>query len=194
MKLIPPASGPHPTSGLTGRPKPNPFGGMIPHSASRRRPAKSPRRQRQDDFLAAYANAGVIAYAAQVTGIDRTTHHVWLREDPTYRSRFEAAQYDAADKLKFDACCRALQGDEVPVFHQGKQVGVRREYSDKLLMSLLRTARPEKFGDDAAIAANEAKAPVPSSGLSPDQSQQLVRLHDKRYKPGATNMTEPEMS
>jgi hypothetical protein len=122
--------------------------------------AKSPRQQRQEDFLAAYANCDNITRAAEMAGIDRTTHHVWLREDPSYANRFERAQDEAADRLEFEAVRRVLEGDEVPVFYRGKQVGVRKEYSDKLLMFLLKTARPEKFGDAADLPAGPGKVPV----------------------------------
>jgi hypothetical protein len=129
--------------------------------------AKSPRQQRQEDFLAAYANCDNITRAAEMAGIDRTTHHVWLREDPSYANRFERAQDEAADRLEFEAVRRVLEGDEVPVFYRGKQVGVRKEYSDKLLMFLLKTARPEKFGDAADLPAGAAKSRSRWFGIVP---------------------------
>jgi hypothetical protein len=84
---------------------------------------------------------------------------VWLREDPTYKSRFEAAQDEADERLEFEAVRRAREGDEVQVFYRGKPVRSRKEPSDKLLMFLLKTARPEKFGDAPDLAASATQAP-----------------------------------
>lgn len=97
-------------------------------------------------FLAAYAEAGNITRAAELAGVDRTSHYKWLN-DPEYAEAFKAADEQAGDRLEQEARRRAVEGTQKPVFHQGKQCGVVNEYSDTLLIFLLKGARPEKYKD-----------------------------------------------
>src|SRR5690348_15520463 len=75
----------------------------------------NPKAQHQARFLAAYAKCGCIVQAAQCARIDRTTHYVWMRCDPTYLVRFKATQEIAADELEAEARERAIEGTLVPV-------------------------------------------------------------------------------
>ncbi|MHC5536960.1 hypothetical protein ACYOEI_01645 [Singulisphaera rosea] len=49
------------------------------------------------------------------------------------------------DTLESEARRRALDGVEKPVFYRGQKCGAIREYSDALLMFLMKAARPERF-------------------------------------------------
>jgi very-short-patch-repair endonuclease len=53
-----------------------------------RKPDLIRRRVRQDAFLAAYQETGVIVQAAERSGIVATQHHAWLKSDPEYAVRF----------------------------------------------------------------------------------------------------------
>ncbi|MDP2936788.1 MAG: hypothetical protein Q8O86_09895 [Dehalococcoidia bacterium] len=48
------------------------------------------------------------------------------------------------------------KGTEKPVFQGGQQVGVVREYSDVLLIFLLKGARPEKYRDNLKADVNHS--------------------------------------
>lgn len=61
----------------------------------------------------------------------------------------------AVAALESEAVRRALSGVEVPVFHQGRECGSTVKHSDQLLMFLLKTLNPERFG-----AAREAPRPA----------------------------------
>ena len=84
--------------------------------------------------------------AAQRAGIDRGTHYDWLK-DPEYKAQFEAAQLQAADMLEDEAIRRAYHGVEKPITVAGKRE-IIREYSDTLLIFLLKGARPQKYRDN----------------------------------------------
>src|SRR5690606_23292709 len=71
-------------------------------------------------FLAAYAETGNISRAAQMAEIDRSTHYIWMREDPAYVEAFAYADQQAGDRLEEEARRRAVEGVEEPVYHQGK--------------------------------------------------------------------------
>ncbi len=80
------------------------------------------KRASQAKFLAALVpTGGNILRAALAAGISRDMHYVWLREDPTYRERFEVAWEQGIDTLEAEAIRRALEGVVEPVFHGGKR-------------------------------------------------------------------------
>ena len=66
------------------------------------------------------------------------------------------------DVLEWEARRRAVEGYEVPVFHQGVEVGSVRRFSDLLLIFLLKHRRPEIFQDKQIVAV----APQPQQDLS----------------------------
>lgn len=102
-------------------------------------------------FLAAYAKTGIISAAAKAADIERHTPRVWMKSDPEFRRAFKQARNHAADMLEAEALRRATRGVEKGVWHAGKRVGVEMEYSDTLLIFLLKAARPKKFRENQRI-------------------------------------------
>lgn len=60
-------------------------------------------------------------------------------------SEEDAALERAIAALESEAVRRALEGVEIPVFHQGRECGSTVKHSDTLLMFLLKTLRPERY-------------------------------------------------
>lgn len=96
-------------------------------------------------FLEAFGKIGIITVAAHQAEIGRTTHYNWLKDDPEYVERFKEKINEAADRLEGEAHRRAVLGVEKPVFGSlpgvntgSGQIGVIREYSDTLLIVLLK--------------------------------------------------------
>src|SRR5215472_8517145 len=110
-------------------------------------------RDRQKRFLAAFGACGSIERSCRSARVHRQTHYYWMRTDPTYPERFRQAEVRAARALEDEAVRRARIGIRKPVLHKGKQVYVQgeplytTEYSDSLLMFLLKAYNPEKFRD-----------------------------------------------
>ena len=122
-------------------------------------------------FLEAYRSTCNVTLAANLTGIARRTHYDWLEHDAAYALEFRDAVDEAADALEHEARRRALEGnrrykfnkDGTPICHpdqygenpeNGKlgivgqfKAYVEHEYSDTLLIFLLKGARPEKYAD-----------------------------------------------
>ncbi|HWQ42812.1 MAG TPA: helix-turn-helix domain-containing protein [Desulfosporosinus sp.] len=96
-------------------------------------------------FLAAYAECGTITRAAEIAGIERGTHYEWVKKDLLYAKATEAAYEQAGERLEQEARRRAVEGTQKPVWYQGEQCGVTTEYSDTLLIFLLKGAKPEKY-------------------------------------------------
>lgn len=99
-------------------------------------------------FLAAYAECGNITHAAELSGIDRHSHYLWLDKSEKYRTMFEAAHHQAIEHMEQEARRRAMLGVEEPVFYQGMEVARVRKPSDTLLMFMLKGALPDKYRDN----------------------------------------------
>jgi hypothetical protein len=102
-------------------------------------------QQRKEAFLAALAKTGNVTVAARMAKIDRGTHYDWLKEDPEYKAASEDAIEQAADVLEEEAVRRAVKGVKRPVYQGGELVGYVQEYSDTLLIFLLKGNKPAKF-------------------------------------------------
>lgn len=68
-----------------------------------------------------------------------------MREDPTYPARFKAAEAEVARMLEDEAVRRAHDGIRKAVYYKGKVVGHEIEYSDGVLLALLKANNPEKY-------------------------------------------------
>jgi hypothetical protein len=98
-------------------------------------------------FLAAYGETCNIGRAAKAAGIDRQSHYDWLAADENYRQAFKAAREQAVDALEDEAVRRANEGVERAVTVAGEREIVK-EYSDTVLIFLLKGARPERYRDN----------------------------------------------
>jgi hypothetical protein len=113
-------------------------------------------RPKKPAFLAAYAELGNITQAAEVVGMSRTMHYMWLEDDPAYQAAFKAANEQACDRLRQEARRRAVEGTDKPVFYQGAQCGTIREYSDTLLIFLMKGAMPDEFRERQQVDVNQS--------------------------------------
>lgn len=103
-------------------------------------------------FIEAYRRCGVIRYASEATKVQRSLHYKWLECDEAYAQAFAEAQEDAIDAMEKEAFRRAVKGTLKPVFHQGEECGQVREYSDTLLIFLMKGARPHKYRDNVNVS------------------------------------------
>lgn len=111
--------------------------------AERRRDAAQ--HQKKAAFLAAFSEVGTVTHAARQVAIDRATHYRWLEADADYRLAFADAEDVAIEGMEREARRRAVEGTEKPVYQGGELVGTIREYSDTLLIFLMKAARPSKY-------------------------------------------------
>lgn len=101
-------------------------------------------------FLSAYGHTCSISRAAKAAEIDRGTHYGWLENDPGYRLAFARAKERAADALEDEAVRRAREGTERATTVAGEREVVL-DYSDTLLIFLLKGMRPEKYRERSDV-------------------------------------------
>jgi hypothetical protein len=112
----------------------------------------------QEAFLVAFCVHGTLTAAAAQIKQDRRVHYRWLKEDPTYPERFKTAKEAFADKLESEALRRAHDGVDRVRFSAGKilvrpdgTAWVEKEFSDTLLLAMLKAHRRELYGDRASL-------------------------------------------
>lgn len=84
--------------------------------------------RRQERFLAAYAEWGVVLRGLQAAGVDRATFNRWMAEDADFAALFAFAQEDYTDNLQ--ARCHELT-----------------QTSERVAMFMLKHNRPQVYGD-----------------------------------------------
>lgn len=138
----------------------------------------------RDDFINALRDEGNVSTAAFRADISRQTAYRHRRDFVTFREQWEDALEEATDKLELEARRRALEGTLKPVYYQGEEVGKVREYSDTLMIYLLKVHRYEKqkpplrlehTGKDGGPIQTEEKLPDVSK-LSDDDLRTLQNI------------------
>lgn len=94
-------------------------------------------------ILEGYRNTGTIVGGCKEAGVSRQLHDLWMAKRPEYKEAFEAVKQEYVDSLLAEATRRARDGVEKGVWFQGVRVGKERQYSDNLLMFLIKGKMPE---------------------------------------------------
>ena len=129
----------------------------LPDSDTILQPASLTTNQRR--FLACFAASGSVLKAARWSKIHRQSHYVWMAQ-PDYQRAFEATQLHAARMLEDEAVRRAHDGVKKPIRYKGRIIAFDTEYSDTLLIQLLKANNPEKFRErtDTRITGPDGKS------------------------------------
>jgi len=79
-------------------------------------------RERQERFLTALAETGIVSVAAKIAGTSRTRVYELRNRDEAFTAAWEDAEERAADALEADAWRRAVDGVPEPLVSAGKVV------------------------------------------------------------------------
>ena len=112
---------------------------------------------RQNRFLACFEQAASVQLAARWARISRQSHYHWMDTDPDYPERFRRAEARAARALEDEAVRRAKHGTTRAIRHRGRIVGYELEYSDTLLVQLLKATNPKKFLERSTVAHTDGE-------------------------------------
>lgn len=123
-------------------------------------------------FLAALMDGSTVTVSAEQASVDRATVYRWREKDVEFAKAWDEALEAGTDRLEQEALRRARDGVAKPVYQGGKQVGQVQEYSDTLMIFLLKSRRPDKFRDrvSAELTGKDGKdlpapGPVPAGVL-----------------------------
>src|SRR4030095_14184981 len=98
-------------------------------------------------FLKHFADWGVVETAARYAGVHRNTVYKWQERDPAFSAAYHQGVEQSTEVFEAEAGRRAVEGVEKPVYQGGELVGHAREYSDTLLIFILKARKPEKYRD-----------------------------------------------
>ena len=77
--------------------------------------------------------------------VDPRTVYGWRETDEHFVLKERVAREACADALEAEAIRRGARGVQQPVYQGGHLVGYRVEYSDALLVLVLKAARPDRY-------------------------------------------------
>lgn len=129
-------------------------------------PTERMKRTRQAAFLRALAVRGIILDGLRAAGVSRGSYSYWCNSDPWFEEMVWNAHEEARDRIEAEAIRRAVDGYDEPVIYQGvpttvvdKETGLERmltirKFSDNLMQTLLKGARPEKYRDNFKVEVN----------------------------------------
>ena len=112
---------------------------------SRRAATNATPQRMREAFLKELRRRGNVSDAARAAGVDRSTPYRWREAEPEFAAAWDDAVEVAVDSLEKEAWRRARDGVLKPVYQKGEKVGQVREYSDQLMVTLLKAHRPEKY-------------------------------------------------
>jgi hypothetical protein len=116
--------------------------------------------ERRRLFLRAFATRGIVLDGCRAAGVSRGAVEHWRESSEWFDTLYRVAIEEAADRIEGEAFRRAVDGYDEPVIYQGMPTMVRdatsgedkqlfiRKYSDALMQTLLKGARPEKYRDN----------------------------------------------
>ncbi len=143
-------------------------------------------RKRRQQFLAVIRETSNVTKAAQSIGMARQSVYDARARDPEFAALWDSAIEQGTDTLEAEARRRALDGVDRPVYFQGKRVGMTKEYSDPLLMFMLRGHRPAKYRETAQALPPPDKAPTLNVIVLARQVSLAARLLDQDMLQDAT--------
>lgn len=138
-------------------------------------------------FLETLAQTGRVVTAAHTAGfVDTSYVHRLRREDEDFAKAWEEAVDAAADVLEEEATRRAVEGVEEPIFYKGEIAGYKTNYSDQLMMFLLRGLRPGKFNPkqgDTNVNLKFGIAVLPMTAPNADDwEKNAIEVHANQEK------------
>jgi len=107
-------------------------------------------------FLAALADTGQITKACKAIDIARPTAYEWRALDPEFARAWDAAKDRSMDVLEDEAFRRAHDGDANVIPGKYGEI-IRTEYSDTLLIFLLKGGKPNKYRERVDVRTGELK-------------------------------------
>jgi len=101
--------------------------------------------ERQKDFVERLAETASWTDAARFVGLSRQSARNLYNRSPQFRAACDEALRASVGVLVETAFDRAVNGVQEQVWYQGRMVGFREKYNDRLLMFLLRVRDPLNF-------------------------------------------------
>lgn len=142
-------------------------------------------------FLDALAEYGNVSAACRVAKVSRETVYRHKREDATFALAWDEAAVLGVESLEDEARRRAFKGVRKPVYQKGELVGYVQEYSDTLMIFLLKAHKPEKYRERHEFSGPNG-GPIPIQHSADDEQLDsylvaLAQISVAKAAPSGTN-------
>jgi hypothetical protein len=128
----------------------------------------------RERFLKHLAQYGNVSKAAVAAGVSRKYVYTQREADAEFSQAWADAIDQAGDVMEAEAWRRAVKGTKKPVYQSGALVGHVQEYSDTLLIFLLKAARPDKFRENSRTLQINT-TPADLAAMSDEELDKLER-------------------
>ncbi|MHB8928933.1 MAG: terminase [Bacillota bacterium] len=106
-----------------------------------------PGTAKKEAFLLALSKCGIVSHACTMTRIPRQRVYKWRARSPKFAQAWDDAIQVSNEALEVEARRRAMEGVRKPVYQGGRRVGFVQDYSDTLLIFLMKGNMPDKYKD-----------------------------------------------
>jgi hypothetical protein len=122
--------------------------------------------KKKEAFLTRFIETNNVSAACRMIGVSRRAMYEHRKTDEKFAAEWADAEEEIADNMEAEAHRRAVEGVEKPVgFYRGTPGAYVQEYSDTLLIFLLKGARPEKFKDRVEATGKDGAPLNPPSRI-----------------------------
>lgn len=146
-------------------------------------------------FLRAFAVRGIVAEGCRAAGVSRAAVTHWRETSEWFETLYAAAIEEAADRIESEAIRRAVDGYDEPVVYQGmvsvvvdpetgrERMLTVRKYSDALMQTILKGARPEKYRDNhkVEVTGGGGGVLIVPAAVDPESWARAAREQQARY-------------
>lgn len=141
----------------------------------------------KEAFLSEYRKTGNLSHSARKARVTRAWVYELRDSDQSFNDAIVEAKHIANAVLEQEALRRATAGTIRPVFYKGIKIAAIREFSDTLLIVLLKANMPDKYRENARIehtgAGGGPVAVQHSADLSNLDTDELARLYREALAP-----------
>ena len=140
--------------------------------------------RRRRTFLMVLSQTGNVTAASAQAGLSPGIFYGIRKANPEFAEQWRFALDTAADLLEMEALRRGVHGVEKAVWHKGMQCGTETVYSDGLLTTLLKGAKPEKYRDrvEATVEAKGGVLVVPAAAGSTADWESGATASQAKYR------------
>lgn len=114
----------------------------------------------RQEFLKCLEQGWTIGRACKEVRVSRNAIYNWRNEDESFAVEWDAAVELGTDLLEEEAIRRGRDGVERGIYYKGTRIAKEREYSDRLLETILRARRPEKFNTTRTEVSGPKGGPI----------------------------------
>lgn len=103
---------------------------------------------------------GNVSRSCLCAGVSKVAAYAWRNDDRDFATEWDEAVETGTEAMEEEARRRAYRGVDKPVFYQGEECGTIREYSDTLMIFLLKARKPDKYREKIQLSVPDLDAAI----------------------------------